>query len=90
MDQLGALVGEGARGRRRVASVHRRALHLAAPQPHDLAALEIDGWNNGELFEQARVYDSVPLVDNTPASRGSRAVAWSIARASALKAASMM
>ena len=38
---------------------------------------------------EGRLY-SVPLVEGMPVLRGSRAVAWSSARAKALKAASMM
>ena len=76
VDYPRALVLEGAGGRRRVLAVNSRAVHLTAQQAHDLAVLQIDRRNNGELVEQARGYESVPLVESTPPpARGSRAVA---------------
>ena len=61
--KLDAMLVEPARGdaeldrtdapRHRVAAIDGHQAHVAVQQPHDLAALQVDRGNNGELFEQA-------------------------------------
>lgn len=87
MNQLCASAFEAPRDLRRIAAIDGRLAHLTAQQAHDLTAFKIDRGNYGKALEQL-LQDSVPLVESTPASRGSIWVAESIARAKALNVAS--
>jgi hypothetical protein len=54
MDNPRAFLLEAARYRRGIRAVHRRLIHRAAQQAHDLPALEIDRRNYGEGLENLR------------------------------------
>src|SRR5690606_20488105 len=78
-----ARLRKGAGHRDRVVGIHRLRVGAALHKPDAAAASQVDGRNDD-------AHASMPFVDGTPLTRGSKAAASFSARATALKAASMM